>query len=144
MKHSASCNRWPAVQPNRDAAQLRRLAGLTAAAAVVIALTSSHPASAEGLGIAESDATARRHRDFAGKPCLQTEGIARPLASNPRILNHAVSLDNHCNDAIKVRVCYYRSDDCTEVSVPGHARKEQIIGVFPAMQLFRYEVKEQF
>ena len=115
-----------------------------AAAAIVVVSSFSQPAAAQGLGIAESDAAARKHRDFAGKPCLQTEGVARPLASNPRILNHAVSLDNHCNDAIKVRVCYYRSDDCTEVSVPGHARKEQIIGVFPAMQLFRYEVKEQF
>jgi hypothetical protein len=28
--------------------------------------------------------------------------------------------------------------------VPGNSRKEQVIGVFPAMQMFRYEVKEQF
>jgi hypothetical protein len=28
--------------------------------------------------------------------------------------------------------------------VPGNSSKEQIIGVFPAMQIFRYEVKEQF
>ncbi|MBV8922904.1 hypothetical protein [Bradyrhizobium sp.] len=113
-------------------------------AMALLLASSSSPAFAQGLDIAGSDASSRKHRDFAGKPCLQTEGIARPLASNPRILNHAVSLDNHCNDAIKVRVCYYRSDDCTDVSVPGHARKEQVIGVFPAMQLFRYEVKEQF
>ena len=26
------------------------------------------------------------HRDFAGKPCLETNGISRPLTSNPRIL----------------------------------------------------------
>jgi hypothetical protein len=66
------------------------------------------------------------------------------MASNPRILSHSVSLDNHCSDRIKVKVCYYKSDECTDVEVPGHSRKEQIIGVFPAMQLFRYETKEQF
>jgi hypothetical protein len=70
--------------------------------------------------------------------------VSQPLRSNPRILNHAVSIDNHCIDTIKVKVCYYRSDECSDVQVPGHSRKEQIIGVFPAMQLFRYEVKEQF
>src|SRR5689334_173476 len=103
MKHSASRNPWPAAQPYRDAARSRRFAGAMAAAAIVVVSSFSQPAAAQGLGIAESDAAARKHRDFAGKPCLQTEGVARPLASNPRILNHAVSLDNHCSDVIKVK-----------------------------------------
>jgi hypothetical protein len=95
-------------------------------------------------GFTESDSVERKHRDYAGKPCLVTSGVSRPLASNPRILNHSVSLDNHCVDRIKAKVCYYKTDHCTEVDVPGNSRKEQIIGTFPAMQLFRYEVKEQF
>ena len=95
-------------------------------------------------GFTESDSVERKHRDFAGKPCLETSGVSRPLASNPRILDHAVSFENHCFDRIKVKVCYYHTDDCTDVDVPGNSRKEQIIGVFPAIQQFRYEVKEQF
>jgi hypothetical protein len=80
-------------------------------------------------GFTESDGVARNHRDFAGKP---------------RILNHSVSLKNHCSERIKAKVCYYKTDECTDVEVPGNSSKEQIIGVFPAMQIFRYEVKEQF
>jgi hypothetical protein len=95
-------------------------------------------------GFAESDKIERKHRDYAGKPCLETTGISRPLASNTRISNHSVSLDNHCVDRIKVKVCYYNTDDCTDVDVPGNSRKEQIIGTFPAMQVFRYAIKEQF
>jgi hypothetical protein len=87
---------------------------------------------------------ARQHLDFAGKPCLSTEGAARPLASNARIMNHVVSFDNHCSDRIKLKVCYADTEDCTDVEVPGYGRKDQVIGIFPALQLFRYEVKEQF
>ncbi len=95
-------------------------------------------------GYTTSDLADRQHRDFVGKPCLQTSGIARPLASDPHILNHSVSLDNHCPERIKVTICYHGTDDCTDVVVPPSSRKEQIIGVFPAMQQFRYDVKEQF
>jgi hypothetical protein len=95
-------------------------------------------------GYTESDSVDRKHRDFAGKPCLETSGVSHPLASNPRVLNHAVSLNNHCAERIKAKVCYYKTDECTDVDVPGNSRKEQVIGVFPAMQIFRYDVKEQF
>jgi hypothetical protein len=99
---------------------------------------------AHAQGTAENKLASRQHLDFAGKPCLSTTGVSQPLASNPRILNHAVSLDNRCFETIKVKVCYYKTDECTDVQVPPRGRKEQIIGVFPAMQQFRYEVKEQF
>jgi hypothetical protein len=102
----------------------------------------SHSLSAQGF--TESDSLAQKHRDTLGKPCLETNGVSQPLASNPRILNHAVKLDNHCLDRIKAKICYYKTDECTDVEVPGHSHKEQIIGVFPAMQTFRYEVRERF
>jgi hypothetical protein len=95
-------------------------------------------------GFTDSDSIDPKHRDFGGKVCLQTSGMSRPLASNPRILNHSVVLDNHCVGRIKAKVCYYGTDECTDVEVPGNSRKEQVIGVFPAMQTFRYAVKEQF
>jgi hypothetical protein len=111
---------------------------------IVTALSFIHGAAAQGLGIAENKVGARRHLDYVGKPCLTTSGVARPLATNPRILNHSVSLENHCFEPIKAKVCYYGSDECTDVTVPPHGIKEQVIGVFPAMQMFRYEVKESF
>lgn len=95
-------------------------------------------------GILGSDPASGKHLDLAGKPCLESSGSATPLASNPRIQNHLVSLNNHCPNPIKAKVCYYKTDECMDVDVPGHSRREQVLGVFPAIQLFRYEVKEQF
>lgn len=114
----------------------------TVPTAIIFLLLFSCGLSAQGYSA--SDTLERQHRDYAGKPCLQANGVSRPLASDPRILDHAVSLENHCIDRIKVKVCYYHTDECTDVEVPGNSRKEQIIGVFPAMQQFRYEVKERF
>jgi hypothetical protein len=105
-------------------------------------LVLSHSLAAQGF--TESNGVERKHRDFSGKPCLETEGVSSPLASNPRILNHSVSLHNHCSERIKVKVCYYKTNDCSDVEVNGNSSKEQIIGVFPAMQIFRYDVREQF
>jgi hypothetical protein len=107
-------------------------------------LTSLISARLFAQGFDESSGIARQHLDFAGKPCLQSVGVSRPLASNPHILNHAVSLKNHCPDRIKVKVCYYGTNDCTDVDVPPNSSKEQVIGVFPAVQMFRYQVKESF
>jgi hypothetical protein len=95
-------------------------------------------------GYTTSELGERKHRDFVGKPCLESNGASQPLASNPRIHNHSVILDNHCFDRIKVTVCYHNTSDCTDVDVPPRSRKEQIIGVFPAMQQFRYDIKEKF
>jgi hypothetical protein len=99
---------------------------------------------AQAQGFAQNNLASRQHLDYGGKPCLTSSGAAQPLASNPHILNHAVSLDNHCLELIRVKICYYNSDECTDVQVPPHGHKEQIIGVFPAMQQFRYQVKELF
>jgi hypothetical protein len=112
---------------------------------IVAALLLSEAAVAEGLGIAvESKLNARKHLDFAGKPCLSTEGVARPLSSNARIMNHVVTFTNHCFERIRLKVCYFGTDDCTDVEVPPYGRKEQVIGVLPAVQLFRYELRELF
>jgi hypothetical protein len=110
--------------------------------AKVLLLLAGFSRSLYAQGYTESDSVQQKHRDFAGKPCLVTNGVSHPLASNRRILNHAVSLDNHCSERIKARVCYYKTDQCTDVEVPGKSTKEQIIGTFPAMQIFRYDVKE--
>ena len=95
-------------------------------------------------GFTSSDIADRKHLDLAGKPCLETSGSAIPLASNPKIQSHLVSLSNHCLDLIKVKLCYYKTDDCTDVDVPGRSHKEQVLGVFPELQQFKYQVKERF
>jgi hypothetical protein len=95
-------------------------------------------------GFTSSDLGERKHRDFVGKPCLETSSESQPLASNPRILNHSVTLENHCFELIKVTVCYHGTDACTDVNVPARSRKQQVIGVFPALEQFRYDVKEKF
>jgi hypothetical protein len=115
---------------------------LIGAVGLLILVVSSRSLSAQGY--TESDQFEKKHRDPAGKPCLATNGVSRATASNPRILVHSVSLDNHCSNRIKAKVCYYKSDECSDVEVPGNGVKEQVIGVFPAMQMFRYEVREQF
>jgi hypothetical protein len=113
--------------------------------AVVAVVMFSEAVAAQGLGIAvEGKGNARKHLDFAGKPCLSTEGVARPLSSNPRIMNHVVTFNNHCFERIRLKVCYFSTDDCTDVEVPPYGRKEQVIGVLPAVQLFRYELRELF
>jgi hypothetical protein len=109
---------------------------------VILILLFSQSVSAQGY--TTNDIGDRIHRDFAGKPCLETNGNSSPLASNPKILNHSVVLDNRCFERIKAKVCYHGSDECSDVEVPPRSRKEQVIGVFPAMQLFRYDVREQF
>ncbi len=111
-------------------------------AAALLLLCSASPVLAQGY--TSSDLGEQKHRDFVGKPCLESTGEAQPLVSNPRILNHSVILNNHCSERIKVKVCYHRTDDCTDVEVPPRSRKQQIIGVLPAMQQFRYDVREQF
>jgi hypothetical protein len=110
----------------------------------VLLLAFSFASNLLAQGFTSSDLGERKHRDFVGKPCLETSSESQPLASNPRILNHSVTLENHCFELIKVTVCYHGTDECTDVDVPARSRKQQVIGVFPALEQFRYDVKEHF
>lgn len=85
-----------------------------------------------------------QHRDFAGKPCLRTEGRSRAHTASPSIFDHIMVVDNHCPLLIKVKICYYRTSQCVNLDVPSYARKEQFLGSFPTMSVFRYDVREQF
>ena len=118
-------------------------AGLALSLAMPAATT---PAAAAGFGSGAdgSSPTVAQHRDFAGKPCLTTGGSARAHVVNPRVFDHVMTLDNHCSQIIKVKICYYRTDECVNAEVPGYTRKETLLGSFPALSQFRYDVKEQF
>ena len=62
----------------------------------------------------------------------------------PPIFEHGVEATNICGQNIKVRVCYYKTDDCRLMSVPPWGQKEAILGIYPGQDGFRYETREQF
>jgi hypothetical protein len=85
-----------------------------------------------------------RHRDFAGKPCLTLSGTARPHFIDRKLYDHVVIASNACPQRIAVRVCYYRTDNCISMEVPGRQRKEAILGTLPSTQEFGFEFREKF
>jgi hypothetical protein len=95
-------------------------------------------------GTSEGNRFAPKHRNFAGKPCLESSGVSRSTASNSRISVHSVAIKNGCGDRIKVKLCYHGSTDCVDVDIPGYSSKETVLGVFPATQTFQYDINEQF
>lgn len=85
-----------------------------------------------------------RHRDFAGKPCLTVSGTARPHSINRNLYDHVITASNACAQRITIRVCYYRTDECIPMEVPGGQRKEAILGTLPATKQFGFEFREKF
>jgi hypothetical protein len=85
-----------------------------------------------------------RHMSPTGKPCLAIAGYARAEVLNNKIFEHWIGATNGCGMRIKVKVCYYKTDDCIVLDVPPYDRKNSIIGIYPAVSTFKYEAKEQF
>ena len=84
-----------------------------------------------------------RHRDLNGRPCLDIGGYARPLSTSSKLLDHVIVANNACADLIRVDVCYLGSLQCNLMQVPGHTRKEFILGTTVAKD-FQYEFRERF
>ncbi|MDP2296014.1 MAG: hypothetical protein Q8M24_11205 [Pseudolabrys sp.] len=84
------------------------------------------------------------HRNSLGKPCLNIEAASRAHVINPNVYDNIVSFQNQCNILIKVRVCYFGSESCVDVEVPGRQRKDAVLGIRPNSQYFRYSFKEKF
>src|SRR6516165_5272158 len=78
----------------------------------------------------------RHHVGPTGKPCLSFSSSARAQALNKNIYEHWVSAANSCGQHIKVRICYYQSDDCITMDVPPWGRKDAVLGIYPALQSF--------
>jgi hypothetical protein len=91
-----------------------------------------------------SQNTAKMHLGPTGKPCLSVQGYGQQQAVNPNIFTHMITVSNDCSQAIKVQVCYYQSEQCRAIDVPGYAHKETPLGIMPAMKDFRFEYREQF
>jgi hypothetical protein len=86
----------------------------------------------------------RQHMAPTGKPCLALRGYAQAQTINPHIFEHRVVATNSCGLNIKVKVCYHMSEDCITIDVPPWARKDSVLGIYPALRDFKYDAKEQF
>jgi hypothetical protein len=111
---------------------------LTISCADVVAQT---PSSGRQFGLQPGESRGLLSKDTFGKPCLDIEAVGRAHVSNPQIYDHIVSVVNQCLKPLKVRVCYFGSDRCTELNVPAMKRKDIIIGVGP--KIFRYSYSEK-
>src|SRR5665213_2849257 len=85
-----------------------------------------------------------RHRNPMGKACLNVYGYARPYATNPNLFDHVIVASNSCTQVIRMRVCYYRTQNCIAMEISSRGRKEAVLGTLPAMKDFRYEFRERF
>ena len=122
-------------------------AGITAQCQSVIAQTTnpiSRFQSRLTLQNSGDNAALTVHRNPLGKPCLNIESASRAHVINPDVYDNVVSILNQCAKRINVRICYYGSESCVDVEVPGQQRKDTVLGVRPHMQYFRYSYKEKF
>jgi hypothetical protein len=87
---------------------------------------------------------ARRHWSPTGSPCLAIQGYAKAEAANKDIFQHWIRAANGCGQAIKVHLCYYKTDHCIDMDVPAWEKKEAVLGIFPALKRFQFEAKEKF
>jgi hypothetical protein len=101
------------------------------------------PTAAPTIG-ASNGSDILRHRGPTGRDCLAVGGLARPHVANREVYDHVITVTNNCPQRIALQICYYRSQDCISVEVPGGERKETILGTLPAVKDFRYEFREKF
>ena len=85
-----------------------------------------------------------RHRGPTGNTCLVVAGHARPHTIDPKLYDHVIDVTNTCAQRIAIQVCYYRSQECISVEIPGGGRKEAILGTLPSVYDFRFEFREKF
>jgi hypothetical protein len=137
MKHSAIAHSPAAYWSRAWALTLIAVAALSASApaGAVRADSLTQPIELRG-GI---DTTVR---DPFRKECLKIESSSRPHVVDPHVYDHIVAVQNKCMQSIKVHICYYKSDHCVDLSVPGFTRKMAYLGSYPAMPIFRYTYKE--
>ena len=87
---------------------------------------------------------AKHHMSPLGKPCLTIDGYAKPELVNKNIYQHWIETTNNCGQTIKLQICYYKTEHCVPATVPPYEKKDSMLGIFPALKRFQFEVKEQF
>jgi len=106
--------------------------------------TIRNPVTAPPSFAAKSGNEILRHRDFTGKPCLAVSGYARPHTVNHNLYDHVITAVNSCPQRISMRVCYYQTQDCISMEIPGGERKEATLGTLPSAKDFGFEFREKF
>jgi hypothetical protein len=81
------------------------------------------------------------HVNPYGKMCLTVTPQAKSQAINPAIYDHILVLNNTCAQRIRIRACYYKTTNCTTMSVAGYRREQHNLGIFPSKD-FRYSYRE--
>jgi hypothetical protein len=90
------------------------------------------------------DDLARRHWGPTGSACLAILGYAKAELANKDIYQHWVRATNSCGQAIKVHICYYKTDHCIDMEAPAWEKKDSVLGIFPALKRFQFDAKEKF
>jgi len=85
-----------------------------------------------------------RHRGPTGNACLAVAGHARSHTIDPKLYDHVINVTNSCAQRIALQICYYRSQECISMEIPGGERKEAILGTLPSVKDFRFEFREKF
>lgn len=85
-----------------------------------------------------------RHRGVTGAPCLEVGGFARQHTLSSNLYDHVITVKNNCAQRIQIQACYYNTQDCIPIEIPGGERKEAILGTMPATKNFRFEFREKF
>lgn len=93
---------------------------------------------------ASSGSDMLRHRSPTGSPCLDVSGSARRHNIDANLYDHVITVMNNCAQRITIQVCYYNTEDCVPMEIPGGERKEAILGTMPATPDFRFEFREKF
>ncbi|MBB4260156.1 hypothetical protein [Bradyrhizobium sp. CIR3A] len=82
-------------------------------------------------------------RDPLGKPCLDVEAVARAHVANREIVDHVVSVKNNCSRPIKVKVCYFNTQQCNALDVQAYKRVDTILGTMNKITAFRYSIDQK-
>jgi hypothetical protein len=118
----------------------RIVAASTMASAIVLVPGVSSKVTAQTF---VSDAAAIRARaPLSGKPCISVVGSSKAHVSNATVFDHIVATTNTCSQTIKLKICYYKSTHCVDVSAAGKTTKDVILGSFPSVRDFRFSVTE--
>lgn len=82
-------------------------------------------------------------RDSLGRPCLDIEAAAVPHVVNPEMLDHVVSLKNNCSRIIHAKVCYFNSERCNDLVIPGYKRSDTVLGTMRLVKFFRFSTVQK-
>jgi hypothetical protein len=99
------------------------------------------------------------HQDVAGNACVTVAAHSLPKADFRKLFGggqtsdgtdiklktfeHIISAHNHCGLTVRLRVCYYGSQNCVPLDVPGHDDGQVSLGISPESG-FHYQYTEQF